>query len=322
MQHTSIDTSILAILTVTFNPDIERLSLQIAALPPDASFIVVDNASAPDAVESLQRLLIARPNTELIRNESNLGLATALNQAANHVIKHLPSAKYLLLMDQDSVPAEGAIASLLAAHIDLEAQGVKVGCVGPRLIDKTTGLQHGFHCIKGWKWVRVFPSEDHQTPIACANLNGSGTLLRTELFRTLGGLDEGLFIDHVDTECAFRTLSCGWKLFGIPWILFDHSMGDRGLRYWWFGWRVWPQRSPLRHYYLFRNTLWLMRRNYVPAVWKIWAVVKLFLTMAVHLIIDPQRCEQFRKMLKGVRDGLSNNGIGNNCHPFRSHYRF
>lgn len=305
MQHTSPDTSALAVLTVTFNPDIARLSLQIASLPLDASLIVVDNASNPGTLSSLQELLNTRPHTTLIKNQTNLGLATALNQAANHAITQQPSAKYLLLMDQDSVPEQGAITGLLAAHIELEAQGLKVGCVGPRLIDNTTGLQHGFHQIKGWRWTRSYPTPDSCAPIYCTNLNGSGTLMRTTLMQTLGGLDEAFFIDHIDTEWAFRVLSQGWMLYGIPWVTFDHCMGERSLRFWFLGWRIWPQRSPQRHYYLYRNALWLMRRNYVPRVWKTWALAKLLLTMLVHTIGDLQRREQLREMLAGLNAGLN-----------------
>jgi rhamnosyltransferase len=207
-------------------------------------------------------------------------------------------------MDQDSVPFEGTIERLLAAHAELEQSGHPVGCVGPRLIDKSTSLQHGFHRIEGWRWVRVFPTEEDRTPISCSNMNGSGTLLKAELFRKLGGLDEAFFIDHVDTEWSFRVLASGYLLYGIPDARFDHAMGEKGLRFWCFGWRVWPQRSPFRHYYLFRNALWLMRRSYVPRVWKSWATIKLGLTLLLHGIGDPLRKQQVSKMGTGIWHGI------------------
>ena len=300
----SVNTSNLAILTVTFNPDIERLRQQIAALPTNCHLVVVDNASSADAKAALENLLTNYPKTALIRNKSNLGLAAALNQAATHARTQIPAAEFILLMDQDSVPAPGAIDNLLGAYLDLESQGLPVGCVGPRLIDNTTGLQHGFHCIKGWRWVRVYPEEDSKNPVHCTNINGSGTLMRAQLFHSLGGLDEAFFIDHVDTDWAFRLLSHNRLLFGIPWARFDHSMGDRGLRFWWFGWRVWPQRSPNRQYFLFRNTLWLMKKSYVPRIWKIWGSAKLLLTILVHTIIGPERKDQLHHQLKGFIDGI------------------
>lgn len=303
-QPTIPQTSKLAVITVTFHPDLERLGNQIAALPDDAWLIVVDNASTDDLFQQLQLRLAARKRSYLIRNATNVGLAKALNQGADHALTYIDSAQYLLLMDQDSVPLSNAIEQLLAAHIALEQSGITVGCVGPRLIDKSTALQHGFHRIEGLRWIRVYSAEEDRTPVSCSNLNGSGTLMKAELFRKLGGLDETFFIDHVDTEWTFRVLASGYLLFGIPDARFAHAMGERGLRFWCLGWRVWPQRSPLRHYYLFRNALWLMRRSYVPGVWKFWAAIKLGLTLLVHGIAGPLRKQQITHMGAGFWHGI------------------
>ena len=297
-------TSELAIVVVTFHPNPERLEKLIRATPTDSWVIVVDNTSTNQTAVELAVLLSGRDKTHLIQNSTNVGLAAAINQGADFAAQHIASATYLLLMDQDSVPFAGAIECLLTAHAELERSGHRVGCVGPRLIDKYTGLQHGFHRIEGWRWVRVYPNADDRTPISCSNLNGSGTLLKTSLFQTLKGLDESFFIDHVDTEWAFRVLAAGYLLFGIPKACFDHAMGEKSFRFWFFGWRIWPQRSPLRHYYLFKNAVTLMKRNYVSLVWKIWAVAKLILTCATCLVFDQRRTQQLTQMATGIRDGL------------------
>jgi rhamnosyltransferase len=121
----------------------------------------------------------------------------------------------------------------------------------------------------------------------------------------LGGLEEEFFIDHIDTEWSFRILAAGFTLWGIPNAVFTHFMGDRGVRFWWFGWRVWPMRSPIRHFYLFRNAVRLMRRRYVFAVWKFWNVVKLSLTAMVHMTLDDQRGAQLKSMWRGVKAGFA-----------------
>jgi rhamnosyltransferase len=140
--------------------------------------------------------------------------------------------------------------------------------------------------------------------VPCTNLNGSGTLVPIELFLQLGGLDEALFIDHVDTEWSFRVLAADLGLRGIPAAVFKHRMGQSSVRYWLLGWRIWPSRSPQRHYFLFRNAVLLMRRPYVPRVWKFWAVVKLALTAIMHGLFDRERRAQWRQMRQGVREGL------------------
>lgn len=292
----------LGAIVVTYHPALESVGGLLKALPGDARVVVVDNASPAEDVAQLEHLLAARAGVLLVRNPHNRGLAAAINQGVAALGDEAP--EFLLLLDQDSVPRPGAVETLLEAFLQLEAKGEDVGGVGPRLVDPATGLEHGFHATRGFRWVRMFPRPDQRCPVKCANLNGSGTLLRSELFRTLGGLDEGLFIDHVDTDWSFRVQDAGMSLFGIPDAVFDHSMGERGLRFWLFGWRVWPMRSPTRHYFLFRNAVRLLRRRYVPLVWKTWAIVKLVATFLVHLVFDGRRWLQAKNMMSGFRAGL------------------
>lgn len=153
--------------------------------------------------------------------------------------------------------------------------------------------------------MRAYPPIGSTSPVPCSNLNGSGTLVPITLFQQLGGLDKKLFIDHVDTEWAFRVMAHGYSLWGIPNAVFNHSMGQASVRFWLFGWRVWPVRSPLRHYYLYRNAAMLMKRPYVPLVWKAWAAIKLLLTGTVMAITGPSRCQQIKNMWRGLRQGLS-----------------
>lgn len=293
----------LAVVTVTFHPDLAVLARQMAALPVQALWVVVDNASSAEQVLALKALVASRANSRLLECSSNLGLSAALNAGAALAGEMDPAIAFYLLMDQDSEPADDAIDLLVQGFLHLEQQGVRVGCVGPRLVDDITGLQHGFHSMEGWRWVRRYPLVGDK-PVVCANLNGSGTLMRRSLFESLGKLDEGFFIDHIDTDWAFRVSAAGYGLFGLPEAVFAHRMGDSSFRFWLFGWKVWPQRSPLRHYYLFRNAVRLLRRGYVPGVWKAWAVVKLALTLVVHLLFDSQRFAQARQMLRGLRDGV------------------
>jgi rhamnosyltransferase len=294
----------LAVISVTYHPDVSRLDAQRAAIPENALYLVVDNASDEDELAAIRDVANRHRRSCVVENSHNVGLAAAVNIGVQRARSIDPTCEFLLLLDQDSVPAPTAITTLIHALLTLENEGRKVGSVGPRLIDESTGLQHGFHCQKGWHLSRNFPSEYSAEPVLCINLNGSGTLVRTALFLQLGGLDPTFFIDHVDTDWAFRVLASGYELFGIPNAQFVHRMGDKGIRFWWFGWRVWPKRSPQRHYFLFRNAMRLLRKSYVPNVWKFWVLVKLSVTALLHGALDSQRGEQLRQMLNGACAGL------------------
>ena len=303
-----VDVKTLSTITVSFNPDIRLLENQLRALPTACIKFIVDNASRPELISEIETAAGRVANTCLLRNDTNLGLAAAVNRGVKAASELPVSPHFVLLLDQDSEPQSGSIETMIEAFQALEAAGHNVGCVGPQLQDPDTGLTHGFHQCTRWRWKRVYPSPRSTTSVACASLNGSGTLVRVALFLQLGGLDSALFIDHVDTEWSFRILSAGYTLWGIPNAIFNHRMGQTSARFWWFGWHLWPSRSPQRHYYLFRNAIMLMRRRYVPRVWKLWVVAKLIITCILTVIIGPLRCQQAKQMGSGVRNGLTFKG--------------
>ena len=298
----AFDSAAVATVTVTFNPDMGLLRTQLDALPRESVKLVVDNASQPEVLRDIESLVALTPIARLLRNDRNLGLAAAVNRGVRAVRDAASTARFVLLLDQDSEPAHGSIEALVTGFVALQASDERVGCVGPTLLDVATGLTHGFHQCTRWRWKRVYPAPGASEPVPCANLNGSGTLVPVDLFLDLGGLEDDLFIDHVDTEWAFRVLAHGYSLFGIPQAVFRHRMGDASQRIWLFGWRVWPVRSPRRHYFLYRNAAMLMRRNYVPRVWKVWAMLKLGMTALVMLMTGPRRFAQLRNMTATLID--------------------
>jgi rhamnosyltransferase len=290
---------------VTFHPDLEVLKRQLARLPSDAHRVVVDNASDEETRAAMRRMAVDAGGFTLIENGENAGLAAALNTGIRFLASTCAERRYVLLLDQDTEPDEGAVERLLAGFVGLRERDTALGCVGPDMVDVATGLSHGFHRVSTFGWGRRMPATGEITPIAADNLNGSGTLAEVALFDTLGGLDERLFIDHVDTEWSFRVRSSGRSLYGFPGAVFRQRMGLGTWRFWFFGWRVWPYRSPARHRFLFRNTLWLMRLPHVWTVWKLLAPVKLALTLLVHALFDRARGEQVRNMCRGLREGLA-----------------
>ena len=292
----------VSIVTVTYNPDIAVLARQLAQMPPDTLKILVDNASSPGLAAEIRRLA-TQPNTHLIENPRNLGLAAALNQGASAAKVQAPGLSLLLFLDQDTEPGEHGVERLVETYLCLSKTHPKLGCIGPKMVDHSTGLQHGFHQIAGWRWVRRYPQSGEPCPVS--NINGSGMLVSRRVFEHVGGFRESFFIDHVDTDFSFRVLASGSELFGVPDIEFIHRMGESTICFWFFGWKAWPYRSAARHYFLFRNTTTLMRMASVPLVWKVWAPVKLLLTLGVHLAFDGQRFQQARQMLRGLLSGLS-----------------
>jgi len=291
----------LVTITVTFNPDIEQLKRQLQACSIANQIIIVDNDS--NNIDEIQEITIQNKKIQLIKNEKNLGLAAALNIGAQAACQN-NLIQYCLFLDQDSEPKPNSIEQLLINYQHLKNLGVRVGCVGPQLLDPTTHLFHGFHQLSGILWKRVFPKETDRA-VSCTNLNGSGTLTSIELLKELQGFREDFFIDHIDTDWAFRVLHAGYTLWGIPQAIFSHSMGNKSFRFWFFGWKIWPYRTAQRHYFLFRNAILLMKEPYVPTRWKYLAALKLITTFLAHLLFDKERKIQCQKIIQGIEDSFS-----------------
>lgn len=194
--------------------------------------------------------------------------------------------------------------ALMGSWLGLRKAGERVGAVGPLLQDPESGIDHGFHVVRFGLWLRRHPPAS-ASPLRVNSLNGSGTLLAISDFVALEGLDESLFIDHVDTEWSFRMLAADYSLYGVPAAAFAHRMGERSRRIWLFGWHAWPERTPQRHYFLFRNAVRLMRYPHVPLVWKAWAIVKLGGTALIEGLTAAQKSAQLREMLRGMREGMA-----------------
>jgi len=289
-------------VTVCYCPDVDLLRSQLVVFDPAMTKILIDNTG--EGREDLEMLKSDVMNLQIIVNNDNVGLAAALNQGVHYISEFYPDAQFAFLLDQDSVPASDCLYELRKQYDFLETRGERVGAVGPYVQDRMTGYFHGFHQMTRLRWRRVFPTPGGGEPIPCVNLNGSGVMMRIDLFLEMGGLDETLFIDHVDTEWAFRLVSRGYSLWGAPSAVMQHQMGQNSMPFWLFGWKVWPMRSPERHRFLFRNAVVLMKRNYVPLLWKTWAVAKLLITLVVHGLFDKQRGQQARAMVNGVIEGL------------------
>lgn len=292
-----------ASLSATYYAEPEVLRRQLLSIPEGWLRLVVDDGTPDAEWSAVEQMLRGLAGVEVVRLHDNVGLAAAQN-AGMRRLDELGGVTHVLLLDQDSEPCAGAVDKLAAAYVELEREGKRVGAVGPTLIDPDTQVRHGFHVTKRGFWTRIHP--ERGPPVRCAGLNGSGTLMSLSMALTLNGMDESLFIDMVDAEWSFRVSAGGLALYGVPTAVFLHRMGVESSRIWLFGWRVWPRRRPVRNRYVFRNTIKLIRREYVPVVWKLWALVKLTLSLLVALATDRDRREQLVSMMHGVVDGVRN----------------
>jgi rhamnosyltransferase len=115
-------------------------------------------------------------------------------------------------------------------------------------------------------------------------------------------MEEGLFIDYVDIEWGLRARNLGYRNFGVHAAMMAHSLGDEWIEF--RGRRV-PVHSPLRHYYHFRNAIWLARRPWIGWPWRVILLQRLILQFLFFGVFAQHRVEHVRKMSLGFWHGLT-----------------
>ncbi len=293
-------------IIVTFNPDISRLAALFESLSLFSAVQLVDNNS--DNLDEIKQLCSKYTNIKPCFLPSNVGLAEAQNKAVEQLEADATNDKFILLLDQDSVPLDDCIEILHQYATSLIAGGVRLGVIGPALSDSYSDSQFGF--IKNGKRRYKQASKNHT--FECDGINSSGSLIPLAVWQELNGNNSELFIDHVETDWCFRVIAAGYVCYGTFDALLSHSMGESTIQYWLFGQRSMPDRTPKRHYYLFRNSMYLQKQKYVPRVWKFANIAKLLFTVCYFSLFSQQRVSHFKDMCVGLLDGFKNNlGVDN-----------
>ena len=214
-----------------------------------------------------------------------------------------PEVRFVLLLDHDSVPSEEMVQGLENEFNSLRDKGNNIAAIGPLLYDPRDKKYLGFHIIRNGLWEKIIPAKN-SAPVECHSLNSSGSLISIENIKKIVRLEEDFFMDHGETEWCFRAIDKGYKIFGSAKVTLNHLMGDDVCEYWFFGRKRMPYRSPLRHYYIARNSMLMQKRSYIPRTWKFWNIIKLFFTYVYFGFVAKESREHRKYIGKGIRDGL------------------
>lgn len=196
--------------------------------------IVCDNAST-DGTPELIRDRYA--SVILIESEVNLGFAAANNRAAE-----IATGRYLAFLNPDTV-VEG---EWLRPLIDVLQANPNVGAVTPMLVfdnapDRINACGNNVH-LSGIAYCREFGKPRYAgKPFEVGAISGAAFVLRKELFCSLGGLEEHLFLYYEDTDLSLRLQLKGLLCYAVPDSVVRHDYQN--------------VFSPQKIYYLERNRL-------------------------------------------------------------------
>ncbi len=287
----------IAAVIVTFQPDLRALNDELAALCAQVgSLFVVDNGSHNQ--QELRQLLLRYDNSHLESLSANTGVANAQNVGialARH--RNIP---YVLLMDQDSVPAAGMVANLREVMQRLNAEGRRVAAVGPRYIDERYEELPCFNRVRGIRMERH--GCDCETKVIEVDyLIASGSLIPLAVLDHVGGMADNLFIDYIDIEWGLRAKAAGFMSYGVCAARLDHSLGENPIRFWGRNISV---HSPIRNYYFVRNALLIYRKPYVRWSWIVADLANVLKLLLKSCVVGPQRLSRLRFMMAGCWHGL------------------
>lgn len=277
-------------ITVTYNPDISCLNSQLHSLRNEVdSSIIVDNGSKNiDEIEQL----VSHFNIQLIKLDRNMGLSHAQNIGVENAISL--GAKYLLLLDQDSILNEGFISSMMSVYVENN-----VGILGPSFFDP---LNNEFYW--GTNYIGPFIKRVSIKEITDVTyVIASGSFFAAEIFTTVGKMEEGLFVDYIDVEWSLRAKKLGYRVAMTNKASMAHTIGDSRLNL--FGRKI-SIHSPMRRYYLVRNSFYMLRLNYVPFGYKVREIFLNVVRSLISLSYSQNKKETLIKIAEGICDGLRN----------------
>ena len=282
-------------IVVTYRPDAAHLQRVLASIARQTPYIfLVDNTLGPHTA-------IATPEgVQCIALGENLGIAAAQNIGIRQAIEQ--GADVIWLSDQDTVYPAGFLADMLKALRICQAQYIQLAALAPSYFDTHKGTVQAF--VRHAPFTQFFVPQPglHQVSHAIA----SGTLIPAYALRTIGLMQENLFIDWVDLEWCWRAKNQhGYHTVCTGDVVIEHTMGDGSVQF--LGKKV-SIRSPLRHYYMVRNAVHIAlhsRSATTPIRCEIFAKA-LAWTLIFPLIAPSQKRQHLRATLSGLWDGLRN----------------
>jgi N-acetylglucosaminyl-diphospho-decaprenol L-rhamnosyltransferase len=200
----------------------------IPAATKDFSYAIFvwDNASSDGSVEMIRE---GFPEVRLVESRSNLGFARANNR-----LMEMTDPNYYLLLNPDTIPRPGSISELkrfLDSHSD-------AGACGPMLLHPDGSLQTNggdfpairddYYSLFAGRTARMRRKrDDYNTICEVDQVSGACLMVKNEVVRNVGGMNEIFFLFSEEVEWCHRIKKAGYKVFYVPEAkVVHHWMGS------------------------------------------------------------------------------------------------
>jgi GT2 family glycosyltransferase len=209
------------------------------------SVLIIDNGSTDGTTSMIEKVY---PSASVLRFESNLGFAKAVNKGIRSVV-----TPFVLLLNNDTVVESDFIGILVCS---LRNSPKNVAAINPMVlnIDGSAVENCGFFIDKKWRAhhiaAGVRPNEVKNEPAEIFGVNAGATIFKLDFLLDVGCFDDDFFAYYEDVDLSIRGKAKGWKYFSEPTARVFHHHSHTG-----------NSLPGLKSFYLRRNYLWYVIKN-------------------------------------------------------------
>ena len=234
----------------------------LECMPEGDELYVADNGSDDGSLELLRSMW--PDQVRLILLDRNYGFTGGYNRALRHLDTERPGEfDYYLLLNSDIEVTPGWLSELESFMDDRPRCAV----CAPKILSfccrnrfEHAGASGGF--VDRWYYpycrgriLNRIEEDRGQYDMPCRVFwaSGAACMVRTDVWRQLGGLDESFFAHMEEIDLCWRAMLAGWEIWVDPRAVVYHVGGG-----------TLPNNSPRKLYLNFRNNLLMMYKN-LPA---------------------------------------------------------
>jgi rhamnosyltransferase len=263
---------------------------------------IIDNS--PDDHSRLARQI---PNSCYIPNFNNLGIARALNQGCEAVLSD--GYAWAMTMDQDSSWDSIYLSKYINEvnriyHMDNLVRSFSPNTVHQKEIRSVLGTIK--RCLLRKKKPEKNNDEKDEFEYVDRVIS-SGNIIHLEMWKTIGGFNDELFINDVDYDFCYRAIQKGYKIVKIYVCNMYHVDGEPRRTF--FPHAFWYHKE--RIYYAIRNKYFILN-NYPDFAYKYKYRASIRRIVLEKLFFLEWR--DFKYVVKGISDGKKNK-LGKYCNP-------
>ena len=279
----------VAAIIISYNPDNNLLDSVNLLINQVDKIIIVDNGSESQKKKNINLIKdIDNKKIEVIFNEENLGIATALNIGVKEALNQ--GYNWILTMDQDSKASSNMVEKMLEVYnaID-ESERKEILSIFPNFVDERIQSIEENSNMNSYEYVD-------------ADIT-SGNLLRAEVFDKVGFFDDSLFIDLVDTDFCMRLNEENIKMIKVRDAILYHSLGESQSVKSIFGKFNTSNHSALRRYYMTRNRFYTWEKYKDLNSFTLNRDKKLFKKEFIKIILgEKDKINKIKMVFKGYKD--------------------